>query len=167
MTDIHDPERSAGFLISDVARLLRRNFNRRVQRLGLTQSQWQALAHLSRNEGINQVSLAEILEVQPITLARLIDRMEAAGWVERRRDPNDRRAVRLYLGTKVQPVLSEMREIAAGVREEAMSGLSEEQRERLLGTLRQMKRNLLTAESRTGRNGAEAEKALADAAEDR
>src|SRR3546814_4821449 len=89
-----DPDRSLGFLLNDVSRLMRRNLNRRVQALGLTQSQWRALAYLSRQEGINQVTLADTLEVQPITLARLIDRLEAAGWVERRRHPSDRRAVR-------------------------------------------------------------------------
>src|SRR3546814_9002902 len=80
-----DPDRSLGFLLNDVSRLMRRNLNRRVQALGLTQSQWRALAYLSRQEGINQATLADTLEVQPITLARLIDRLEAAGWVERRR----------------------------------------------------------------------------------
>ena len=93
------PYQGVGALLVEVGRLLRRNFNRRAQELGLTQAQWQALAHLSRKQGINQACLADLLEVQPITLARLIDRLAAAGWVERRPDPADRRAQRLYLTT--------------------------------------------------------------------
>jgi len=134
----------------DVSHLLRRNFNRRVQTLGLTQAQWRAIAHLSRNEGINQTTLAETLEVQPITLARLIDRMEAAGWIERRPNPKDRRAVRLYLTAKAQPILSTMWDLAAETRAEAMAGLSDDRRKMMINTLRHMKQSLLEAESHAG-----------------
>lgn len=72
---MRDPNQSVGFLVNDVARLLRRNFNRRAQELGLSQAQWQALAYLSRQEGVNQVTLAESLDIQPMTLAHLIDRL--------------------------------------------------------------------------------------------
>src|SRR5687767_13222468 len=95
-------ERSLGFLVADVARLLRRSMDRRLQALGLTQAQWRAIIHLSRNEGMTQATLAESLEIQPITLTRLIDRMESAGWVERRMHPLDRRAVQLYLTSQSQ-----------------------------------------------------------------
>jgi DNA-binding MarR family transcriptional regulator len=108
MPNTRDPKRSLGFLLTETARLIRRNFDRRVQPLGLTQTQWRAIAHLKHNEGIKQATLAEILEVQPITLARLIDRMERDGWVERRPDPNDRRAVQLFLTDKVEPVVAQM-----------------------------------------------------------
>ena len=74
-----DPTRRLGFLLHEVSRLMRRNFDRQVKPLGLTQAQWRTLAHLARNEGITQVMLAEILEIRPMTLARLIDRSSAAG----------------------------------------------------------------------------------------
>jgi len=148
-----DPESAVGFLISDVSRLLRRNFNRRVQALGLTQTQWRAIAQLSRNEGINQAGLADALDVQPISLARLIDRMESAGWVERRADPRDRRASQLFLTPKSQPILDEMWERAAETMEEALKGLSDDQRRQVVERLQKMKHNLATAEceAKTGK----------------
>jgi MarR family transcriptional regulator for hemolysin len=140
------PHQNVGALLVDVARLLRRNFNRRAQDLGLTQTQWQALARLSHNEGMNQACLADLLEVQPITLARLVDRLEAAGWVERRADPEDRRAQRLYLTAKAAPLLDHMRALAAETREEAMRGLSDAERARLLRALQTIKGNLVREE---------------------
>lgn len=139
-----DPRKSFGFLLQDTARLMRRNFNRRIQEegLGLTQAQWQALAHISAREGLSQTALADILEAQPITVARLIDRMEAAGWVERRPDPNDRRAVCLYLQRKAQPILNRMWQLAAETRAEATKGFTEKERELLIDVLMRMRQNL-------------------------
>jgi MarR family transcriptional regulator for hemolysin len=154
MTARFDPKRGIGFLITDVSHLLRRNFNRRVQVLGLTQAQWRAIAHLSRSEGMHQASLAESLEIQPITLTRLIDRMQAAGWVERRTDPDDRRAVRLYLTEKCQPILDEMYARAADTLEEALAGLPATARERLVDALSRMKENLSSAEAAVRNGGA-------------
>lgn len=148
MARSNDPKRSFGFLIQDVARLMRRNFNRRVSTLGLTQAQWQALAHISAREGLNQAALADILEVQPISVARLIDRMEAAGWIERRQDPNDRRAVQLYLREKAEPMLEQMWAYAALTRAEASKGLSEKEKETLLDLLSRMRVNLTGEESK-------------------
>jgi len=142
-----DPDRSVGFLINDVARLLRRNFNRRVQSLGLTQAQWRAIAHLSRNEGITQVELADLLEIQPITLTRLVDRMEAAGWVERRTHPLDRRAVHLYLAPKCEPILERMHELATETVAIAVTGLSTATQKQFLEDLQHMKRNITAAET--------------------
>lgn len=142
-----DPDTNFGLLVHDVARLMRANFHRRVQPLGLTQAQWRALFHLSRNEGIKQVVLAEILEVQPITLARLVDRLEDAGWAERRPDPSDRRAFRLFVTAKAQPVLERIRELAAETREEAMKGLGRRERKHLLDLLSATKDNLLKTEN--------------------
>ena len=81
---------SIGFLISDVSRLLRRRFDERARLIGVTRPQWRALTALSRQEGMQQGALAELLEVEPITLCRMVDRLEEAGLVERRRDPADR-----------------------------------------------------------------------------
>ncbi len=150
---VHDPDQSIGFLINDVARLLRRNFDRRVRPLDLSQAQWQALAYLSRQEGVNQITLAESLEIQPITLARLIDRLQEAGWVERRPDPADRRAFKLYLTPMAQPLLSQMWSIAMETREDALSGLSVAARSDLIATLRTVKSNLLAAEHDTAISG--------------
>jgi MarR family transcriptional regulator for hemolysin len=138
-------DRSVGFLLADVSRMLRRNFDHRVHDLGLTQAQWRAIAQLSREQGLKQVVLAERLEVKPITLARLIDRLEAAGWVKRRPDPLDRRATRLYLTPKSQPILSDLYERAAETLEEALDGVSPAHRRQLVSILSKMKNNLSAA----------------------
>lgn len=108
----------------------------------MSQAQWRALAHLARDEGLKQSALAERLEIQPITLTRLIDRMEAAGWVERRSDAVDRRAVRLYLTARAEPVLAELQQAAAGMLDEALRGLSVDERLALVNALCAMKKNL-------------------------
>ena len=138
----YDPERSFGFLLHDIARMMRKRFDQRARALGLSRAQWQALAHLARHEGINQSGLAEILEVENITLGRLIDRMEEAGWVERRADPLDRRVRRLYVTAKVAPVMSRMRELAQATIDEALEGLGPGEREGLVETLLQVRANL-------------------------
>ena len=141
-TPPYDPERSFGFLLHDIARLLRKKFDQRARALGLSRAQWQVLVHLSRHEGVNQSGLAEILEVENITLGRLVDRMAEAGWVERRPDPADRRARLLYMTERVAPVMQRMFELAIEVREEALAGLSAAQRERLIETLLHVRGNL-------------------------
>ena len=144
------PEQTLGFLLFEVLRLLRRNFGRRVQ---LTQVQWRALAFLSLNEGINQARLADLMEVRPITLARLIDRMEDAGWVERQRDPGDRRAVRLYLTKQAGLLMESMKILNRETLKQALAGLSRSTRTQLIGTLNIIKNNLLAAESMDKING--------------
>jgi DNA-binding MarR family transcriptional regulator len=138
----YDPERSFGFLLHDVARLLRKKFDQRARALGLSRSQWQVLVHLSRHEGINQSGLAEILEIENITLGRLVDRLEEAGWVERRPDPRDRRVRLLYMTEKVAPVMESMRELAEMTRNEALEGLKPGEREALIDTLTHIRANL-------------------------
>ncbi len=140
------PEESLGFLVNDVSRLMRRNYNRRAQGLGLSLAQWRALAFLSRQEGVKQVTLAESLEIQPITLARLIDRLEEAGLVTRRPDPDDRRAIRLYLTSQAQPLLEQMWELATKTHEDALADLSEKASDALIKSLLQIKQSLLSAE---------------------
>lgn len=146
MTHSFDPDSSLGVLISDVARALRRNFDRRLQSLGLTQAQWRAIVHVKRLEGMNQVALAECLEAQPITVARLVDRMESAGWIERRNDPLDRRAVRLYLTAKSQPILEQIHARAAEMMDDAVSGFSATAQKQLFEMLLRMKQNLAAVE---------------------
>lgn len=135
-------DRAFGFLLHDVSRLLRKRFDERARALDLTRSQWRVLAHLARHEGIHQAGLAEILEIEPITLARLLDRLERAGWAERRPDPKDKRARRVHLTERTAPLLDQMREVAAAVREDAMAGMAEAERERLMDALLTVKANL-------------------------
>lgn len=150
MPNQRSPEREIGFLLSDVSRLLRMDIDRRLRGLKLTQAQWRAIGHLAREEGVNQATLADRLEVKPITLARLIDRMEAAGWVTRTADVADKRASLLYLTKKVRPILDEMQAHATAALENLLSGISRVERAALLVALERMKENLVTAQSATG-----------------
>ena len=139
-----DPGNSVGFLIADSSRMLRRVFNERLTPLGLTQAQWRALVHLSLNEGLNQVSLAERLEVQPMTAARLIDKLAAAGFVERRPDPNDRRAQRLFLTELATPIIDQIWEIADKMYADIFAGFSAAEHDALVKALTHMRSNLAT-----------------------
>jgi MarR family transcriptional regulator, transcriptional regulator for hemolysin len=147
------PGRTLGFVLNDVARLLRKEFEQRARAgaLGLTRAQASVLAYLARQEGINQAALAQILEVEPITLARLLDRLQAAGFIERRPDRRDRRAHLLYLTEAAYPLLDRIFALAAEVREDALAGVAEADRALLLDTLLAMKGNLLrrTTEAET------------------
>lgn len=140
-------ERSLGFLLHEVARLYRRDLDRRIKALAPTQAQWRALGYLRRHEGINQAGLAELLEVRPITLGRLVDRLEASGWVERRDDPHDRRMCRLFLTASARPLIERMRGLAEETSAVALAGLPPGSRERLLELLASMKANLAAAEA--------------------
>jgi DNA-binding MarR family transcriptional regulator len=124
-----------GFLLSDVARLLRRRFDERARALGVTRAQWRTLVVLSRNEGANQGALAELLEVEPITLCRMIDRLADAGHVERRRDPADRRAWNIYLTERSRPLLDKLRSLADRVVADALAGLDPDEQDRLTRSL--------------------------------
>jgi|SRR5688572_26253670 MarR family transcriptional regulator for hemolysin len=138
-----------GFLLNDAARLMRKDFERRTRSLGLTRAQWQALFHLARNEGCNQATLADLLEVEPITLARLVDRLEAGGLVERRPDPGDRRARLLFLGARAHPLLEQLRALGAETREVALAGIDEDERTLLMTLLTKMRANLSGREAAT------------------
>jgi DNA-binding MarR family transcriptional regulator len=131
-----DPLRSPGYLVHDVARLWGRRFDQRARAFGLSRAQCKALAFLARNEGINQIGLAELLEVEPMSLVRLLDRMEEAGWIERHPDPSDRRARRLYLGDKAKPILETTFRLADEIRAEALAALSKSDQEKLIQMLR-------------------------------
>jgi MarR family transcriptional regulator for hemolysin len=134
-----------GFILHDVARLLRKRFEQRARGLGLTRSQWQTLVYLNVNEGIHQGGLAEILEIEPITLVRILDKLEERGLIERRQHPTDRRIWLLFLRDEARPLIAAMQEIGAATRAEALSGLSKAQRDLLLEALTLMKANLVEA----------------------
>lgn len=137
-----DLSRNYGFLLTDVARLLRNAYDRRVRSLGLTRSQWWVLNQLFRNPGLNQSELAEILEIERPTLGRLLDRLEAKGWVRREHDARDRRAWRVHLTDAVEPAMRTLRKVAAELMRDALVGLSAAERERFVDTLLAIKANL-------------------------
>ena len=136
-------DRSFGFLLHDVSRLLRIEYNRRVRHLGLTRSQWRVIAHLSRNEGSTQTFLADVLEIENATLARLLDRLEADGWIERRPSPTDRRAKHLYLTEKPAAIIDAMFRISSQLQRDTLNGMPSAEREHLIDSLLGIKRNLL------------------------
>jgi DNA-binding MarR family transcriptional regulator len=138
--------RALGFLLADVSRLMRRRFDARAREIGLTRAQWRVLTQLRRREGINQTALAEIMEIEPISLGRHIDRLVEKDFVERRADPRDRRAWRLYLKPEVQPVLDRLRAISNVNRKEVLQGIPPEESEALVDTLLKIKSNLTALE---------------------
>jgi len=137
-----DLSRNFGFLLNDVARLMRTSYDRRIRKLGLTRAQWWVLTHLYRGDGVSQTELAETLEIEKPTLGRLLDRLEAKGWVRREHDAADRRVWRVHLTDEVEPALRTMRSIAAELRRDALSGVSAAERERFVDTLLAIKENL-------------------------
>ena len=136
--DVLDLERSFGFLVNDVARLFGRRFDHNGRRLGLTRAQCRTLGYLARNEGINQAGMADLLEIRPMTLVRQIDRMEEAGWIERRADPADRRARRLFLTAKARPILGRIWSVANETRDEALARLSASEGDALIDLLQRV-----------------------------
>ena len=137
-----DPNASLGFLVSDIARMLREQFNETAQRLGLTLAQARALVHLANHEGISQVALAQRLEIQPITLLRQIDRLEESGLIERRPNPRDRRAQQLFLTVAAGPLLTKIQELVSALTDNAFSNMSPTERETTIAMLGRVKANL-------------------------
>ena len=139
------PSPTVGFLLHDVARLLRKRFEQHARDSGLTRSQWQVLAYLDQNAGIQQGALAELMEVEPITVGRIVDKLEGCGLVERRAHATDRRIWQLHLTEKARPKLTELRALGDVTRAEAFGDIPLAEREQLLATLGQMKANLTAA----------------------
>ena len=142
-----DLDRSLGFLLNDVARLMRTRFDRQARDLGLTRAQWRVMMYLRRHEGARQNELASLLEVENVTLGRHIDRLEESGWVERRSDPSDRRAWRLYLDEKSRPILGKLAVVLIETRETALAGFNADERGSLIKTLIRMKYNLVDGDA--------------------
>lgn len=143
MPDSHDA--NLLILLTDVARLIRTQADRRARAHGMTRAQWIILVRLRRHGGLTQRELAEILEVEPITVGRLIDRLAARGLVERRADPADRRCWRLHLTLAADPVLAEIDQVRIAFDAEATASLTPEARQALTEALQLMKSNLLAA----------------------
>lgn len=143
-------QESIGFLLMDISRLMRRAFQQRFESNGgspLTLAQARALVYVSRHEGVRQVELAELLDIQPITLARLIDQLVALGLVQRRPDPEDRRAHRIVLTAAAASHLATIDEVAAAVRGDALRGLNKQQVTATFSSLRTMRNNLATRQA--------------------
>jgi len=129
-------------MLAQVSRLIRRHFDARARQIGVTRPQWQVLSLLNHHAGINQGGLAEILEVEPITAGRMIDRLQEAGLVERRADPADRRAWRLYLTARGANQLDELRPFAREALAIGLEGVDPAGIEAMQDVLAQMRANL-------------------------
>ena len=138
-------EREIAFNISDVARLLRTYADQRAREFGMTRAQWAVLARVERSEGLKQCELAEVLDLQPITLTRLIDRLCDGGLIERRSDPDDRRAKRLYLTPAARPVLDGLTRLGKDMMATVLSGIEPTAIDQLLAHLLTLKTNLRDA----------------------
>jgi len=111
------------FEIGETAHALRKAFDRLAVGLGVTRAQWKVLFKLTRTPGLRQVELADMLDLEPITLCRIVDRLEEAGWVERVRDPEDRRAWRLHVTAQAQPLIEKLQAVGAQLVDRAFSGI--------------------------------------------
>lgn len=133
---------SFGYLLNDVTLLFRKHFDRRAVKFGLTRAQWRATKMLHHREGLRQTELAELLEMEPIAVGRVIDRLQAAGFVERRPDPRDRRAWRLYVTEQARVIVGDMELIARDLRKDATLGIGYDELHRALGVINRIKENL-------------------------
>ena len=140
--------REIAFNIMDVARMLRTYADQRARQFGISRAQWGVLVRLDRSEGLKQSELAEILDLQPISLTRLLDRLAKNGLIERRPDPNDRRANRLFLTPAARPLLEQLVKLGRDMMEHVLAGLDGGANDRLLRNLDLMKDNLRTAIAR-------------------
>ena len=131
-----------GFLLGDAARLLRRSFDERARVSEVTRPQWRVLALLKRFDGSTQVNLADMLDVEPITLSRMVDRLQAAGLVERRADTSDRRMLRLHLTAEGEQKIEALRPTTLALFDDALAGLDPAERLKLEAMLNIIRSNL-------------------------
>ncbi len=146
------PSREIAVGIFDVARMLRTYADQRARQFGISRAQWTVLGRLDRSEGLKQSELAELLDLQPISLTRLLDRLAKNGLIERRPDPNDRRANRLYLTPAARPLLEQLALLGEDVMQIVLQDIDEVAHEQLLRDLTMMKSNLRAAISRSAMN---------------
>ena len=137
--------REIGFTIMDVARLLKTYADQRARQFGISRAQWVVLVRIDRTEGLKQSELAELLDLQPISLTRLLDRLAENKLIERRADPNDRRANRLFLTPAARPLLERLSELGTDMMSTVLEGLDAKTIERMLRDLGLVKGNLRAA----------------------
>ncbi|MDA5194054.1 MarR family winged helix-turn-helix transcriptional regulator [Govanella unica] len=136
-------ENNFGFLFADTARLMRKQFAQRARNVNLTGAQWRVLAYLSRMPGVKQATLADLLEVEPITLTRLLDRMEATGLVRRDIDPHDRRVRNIYATEKATPLMEELRAISLRFQADIFDGIPEAELQAAMATIARIRTKML------------------------
>ena len=141
------------FLLYDVARSMRTRADQRARARGMTRAQWVILARLERQPGLTQNELAAIVEVEPITIARLVDRLEARELVVRKADPRDRRVWRLHLTPAAAPILREIAKYRAEIHEVITAGMSPALQKAITDGLLQMKSNLAAETRPSGKTG--------------
>jgi MarR family transcriptional regulator, transcriptional regulator for hemolysin len=146
-----NPAHSIGFLLKDVSRLYVQRFEQRAAVHDLTLPQCRVLIHLANNEGISQVQLAEFTDIEPMSLVRILDRMEAEALVERRNDPSDRRARSLYLRPKAKPLIDEIWQLVDLTRREAFAGVPKRHSDLLISLLAQVQTNFLSLDPLPGK----------------
>jgi MarR family transcriptional regulator, transcriptional regulator for hemolysin len=148
--------REFAFMLNDVARMLRTYADHKAAQFGITRAQWVVLVRLDRSEGLKQSELAEMLELQPISLTRLLDKLCDSDLIERRADPVDRRAKRLFLTPAARPLLEKLGELGEGLMATALAGVEAESIERMVTQLGIVKENLRQAiQQRTAGEAAE------------
>lgn len=138
----NEPVPSLGLLIHDAARAVQKRFEARASGHNLSAAQWRLLARLVKAEGAPQARLADLMEIEPISVSRLLDRMEDGGWIERRPDPADRRVRMVFPTARGRQVFAEIKQIASEIYEEALAGLPPGEREVLYRGLRTLIDNL-------------------------
>lgn len=144
-------ENSFGFILGDISRLARKEFDRRVRDLGVTRAQWLVLLHLARRPGCTQSDLADAMQMQKITVSRHADRLVRAGWIERRDHADDGRAYHLYVSRKAEPLIEKLATFADKLRAEYMDGLSASRRAALIEDLLHIKSNLVRIDAEARR----------------
>lgn len=142
---IHEADKGLGFLLTDTARMFRKLIDRRLQPFGLTRAQWAVLAMLGSRDGVSQSDLAEELEIEKSTVGRLIDHVEARGWIERRPMATDRRLWRVHLTEQARPLIQRVTQVILATRTEMLHGLTVEQQRQLSDALASVKSNLSSA----------------------
>ena len=134
--------REFGFILNDVARLLRTYADYKAAQFGITRAQWAVLVRLERSEGLNQTELADMLDLQPITLTRLLDKLSDSSLIERRPDPGDRRAKRLFLTPAARPLLKRLAELGEETMTSTLAGIEHDGIEKMVSQLALVKENL-------------------------
>ena len=137
--------REFAFILNDVARMLRTYADHKAAQFGITRAQWVVLVRLDRSEGLKQSELAEVLDLQPISLTRLLDKLAECGLIERRPDPVDRRAKRLFLTPAARPLLEKLGDLGEELMATALAGVPGDSVERMIGELGTVKENLRQA----------------------
>jgi DNA-binding MarR family transcriptional regulator len=136
--------------LKDVSRLYVQRFEQRAAVHGLTLPQCRALVHLAQHEGLSQIQLAEFTDIEPMSLVRILDRMESDDLVERRTDPADRRARRLYLKAKAKPLVDEIWHLVELTRREAFAGIPKKQTDLLISMLEKVQSNFVSLQPLPG-----------------